>query len=109
MKKSKTPLFQLTNRFILFLFSFSVLIFFLYLIGNKQHFLTRNQLLILSIVNITSISVLFFLLSGILQILWLVFYKKNYGYIKYSILYIFIIPISIFFILFSTGIEFFAR
>ena len=60
----KPLLFKMTNRIVLFLFSFSLVLFCFYAAGNIQFFLDKNQKLLLNAVKITSILLLCFLTTG---------------------------------------------
>ena len=104
----KPLLFKMTNRIVLFLFSFSLVLFCFYAAGNIQFFLDKNQKLLLNAVKITSILLLCFLTAGSVQILWYATHTKRFM-LRFIALYV---PLFIFAFLlftFAFAVGFFAK
>ncbi|MGI5172064.1 hypothetical protein H0R92_00485 [Treponema sp. OMZ 840] len=108
-KKRKPFLFKITNRSILFLFSFSLIIFFFYAAGNRQQFSDENQKLLLNIVRFVSAGLLCFLCAGFVQIVVYLIKTKNKRLIPFLVLYIFFFIVCFAQLLFTSGVLFFAK
>ncbi len=105
----KSPLFSLTNRFVLFLLGFILVLFSLYFVGNWQHFLDKNQELLLIAISFTSIFLLLFLLVGSVLIVISVVQTKSVYFVKYIILYILYTVIAVVLFFFSNFLTFLSR
>ncbi len=105
----KTPLFSLTNRFVLFLLGFILVVFSFYVVGNWQLFLDENQKLLLLLMNIISIILLVFLLIGFVLIVTNVIKTRSIYFVKYILLYIVYILFTVILFLFSNFITFISR
>lgn len=74
--KYRHPLFQLTNRVLIFFSLFVVISLLFYITGSMNHFLDTSLLFILRILQIAStITVLFSVFSFIQIIIFSIFYK----------------------------------
>lgn len=108
-KNKRPPIFELTNRLILFLFSFSCVIFLFYIAGTEQVFLAENQKLLLLVSNISSILLLWFMFVGFILIVVYSFKQKTTYFLRFFPLYILYGIICFVIMLFSSIITFLAR
>ena len=104
-QKSFTVLYNLTKCLLAIFFTFSLLLFLLYLMGNFQNFMDKTQLMLLTM--LSSISIFDCVLSffGILENLFLVFFnnkKSKLLNIVSILLLIIILLLSIVFIVYSS-------
>ena len=84
----KPPLFSLINRFIIFLFGFSLIIFTFYFCGQQKNFLDSNLHLMLRLTTITSCMLLLFLIFGIVFLVINIVRFKTVYYVKYIVMYV---------------------
>ncbi len=105
----KKPLFALTNRFVLFLFGFSLVLFSVYLGGNWQNFLDSNQLMLLTILTGSAFFLFCFILIGLISAIVYSFKYKTMYYVKYIVLYFFYALIAVALFVFSIFVNFIAH
>ncbi len=84
----RQPLFSLTNRFILFLLGFTLIIFIFYVCAQTKGFLDSNLRLLLGISCVTSTILLVFLIFEFFYVIFNVIRFKAFFYFNYMILYI---------------------
>ena len=103
----RQPLFSLTNRFILFLLGFTLIIFIFYVCAQTRGFLDSNLRILLGITCVTSTTLLLFLIFEFFYVIFNTIRFKAFFYLNYVVLYIVIFLVALIICVISVLLYFF--
>lgn len=99
--KARPPIFQLTNRFLLFTSLFVLVSIIFYITGSINSFLDSSLLFILGILQGASVVTVLFCLSSLIQIIFFTIYYKDLGFLWHLIHVILSLALSLLGFVFS--------
>ncbi|MBO5123722.1 MAG: hypothetical protein IKA80_09670 [Spirochaetaceae bacterium] len=83
--KVRPPIFQLTNRFLLFTSLFVLVSIVFYITGSINSFLDSSLLFILGILQVASVITIVFCLCSLIQIIFFTIYYKDLSFLWHLI------------------------